>query len=337
MAAEAVQDYANAQFTPIYTSESLTITRLIREYDNQPPPSYLPPANKTYMYVRGMGDPGTTELADEIKNAVSWDGSFYTGFKPTGTLSSSQRGFKNLGPPTGTNVYQLQGHNAGFLINTFQFSHTVPTTTPWGAQDGGPHIAYRRRFSPSKTVFFNPSSELTVQVYYKQPWLLFDQDPAEAQAVLFYYLADSTSGFRFAHVIQFFDRRPWGTGNGSEFISQDSVNHYVSSPLSDLTKFGVAPIYITKSPYSSGIQSGNEWSSYKFFRAHLKQQNLINIINGFIAQGITGLSTNPADWKLEEAGVLFEIGFSAPPAMATQDVSIAGSLHHFEVFEAHDP
>lgn len=337
--AHAVTDYARAQFTPIYTAESIGVNRLLPEYALQQPPDWLPPPNATFVYVRGMGDPGTEELENEVANTVTWDASFYTGFRPNGPYwYRSQKGYANLGPPIGTNVFQVQGHYAGFLINTYSFSHTVPTTTPWGAQDGGPHMAYERRFSPTKEIFKDPSSELTLQVAFKLPWLLFGRDTASAQAILFYYLVDITSGFRFAGVIQFFDSRPWGHFNGLESLRTDSHDYYVSSPLNSRTFDNKTPRYATMSPYSKPIQNGVEWTSDKFFRAHVSRDNLVSIIEDLKSlEGITGISEDPNDWRLLRAGVLMEIGFPSPETMADDNISVGGSLHHFEIYEARDP
>jgi hypothetical protein len=92
------------------------------------------------------------------------------------------------------------------------------------------------------------------------------------------------------------------------------------------------------SPYSNPIQNGVEWTSYKFFRAHLSRDNLVNIIEDLeTLAGITGISEDPQDWRLLRAGVLVEIGFSNPETMADENISVGGSLHHFEIYEAHDP
>lgn len=335
----AVSDYANARYTPIYTSEPIGVNRLLPEYALQQPPDWLPPPNKTYFYVRGMGDPGTAELAGEVANTVTWDASIYTGFHPNGQYwYLSQKGFDNLGPPIGSNVFQVQGHHAGFLINTWQFSHTQPTTTPWGAEDGGPHIAYERRFDPPAEIFTDSSSELTLQTYFKLPWLLFGRDAASAQAILFYYLTDITSGFRFAGVVQFFDSRPWGNGNGREALRSDSHDYYVTSPLRTRTFDEKTPRYATMSPYSSRMQNRTRWDSDKFFRAHLSRQNLMNIITDLQSkEGVTGISENPDDWRLLRAGVLVEIGFPDPQTMAEDNISVGGSINHFEIYQASDP
>lgn len=337
--ANAVSDYANAEFNPIYTSEPIGVDRLVSEYAFQQPPDWVPPPNKTWYYVRGMGDPGTDELLNQVANLVDWDASVYTGFRPEGTeLAQAQRGYRNLGPPIGTNAFQVQGHHAGFLINTHGFSHTLPTTTPWGEEDGGPHIAYERRFSPEKEIFSDPSSELTLQTYFKLPWLFFGQNTAVAQAILFYYLVDITSGFRFAGVMQFFDSRPWGQFNGFERLRSDSQDYYVSTPLSDRTFDELVPRYATRSPYSQSIQNGVTWSSDKFFRAHVSYENMLNIIEDIARQpGVFGISNDPQDWRLLRAGVLVEIGFPNPETMGEMNISVGGSLHHFEIYEARDP
>ena len=334
----AVSDYATAQFTPLYTSEKIGAGRLLPEYARQKPPAWLPPANRTFVYVRGMGDPGTEELENEVANIVDWDASIFTGFRPKGQYwYRSQRGYANLGWPDGSNVFQVKGHYAGFLINTWQFSHTVPTTTPWGEPDGGPHVAYERRFEPELEIFRDDSSELTLQVFFKLPWLLFGQGQTSAQAILFYYLTDVSSGFRFAGVIEFFDSRPWGDFNGYEALRTDSHDFYVSSPLADRTADNKTLRYATMSPYSDPIQSGNTWSEYKFFRAHVSRANLENIIEDLQdLEGVSGISEDPNDWRLLRAGVLVEIGFPSPETMADENISVGGSLHHFEIYEAHD-
>jgi hypothetical protein len=249
-----------------------------------------------------------------------------------------QRGYANLGGLVGSSVFQVQGRKAGFLINTYQFSHTQPTLTPWGAEDGGPHVAYERRFDPAAEIFLDDSSELTLQVYYKQPWLLVGRGEASAQAILFYYLIDSTSGFRFAGVIQFFDSRRWGEGNGLEALRADSHDYYVSSPLKRRTFDRQKLRYATMSPFSRRIQNRREWTNYKFFRAHLSRENLANIIDDLKSrEGVIGISEDPKDWRLLRAGVLVEIAFPNRETMATDNISIGGSLRDFEIYEAHDP
>jgi hypothetical protein len=86
------------------------------------------------------------------------------------------------------------------------------------------------------------------------------------------------------------------------------------------------------------MQNRRKWTNDRFFRAHLSHDNMLNIIEDLrTKEGVTGISEDPNDYRLLRAGVLVEIGFPNRQTMAEDNISVGGSLHHFEIYEAHDP
>src|SRR5687768_1233686 len=84
--APAVSDYSKAQFRLISPQDSVTdISRIIKQY------TPVPTNGTTYMNVRHMGDPYTAELENEVANAITWDASAFTGFRPPDPISNWQR------------------------------------------------------------------------------------------------------------------------------------------------------------------------------------------------------------------------------------------------------
>lgn len=326
----AVQDYALALFRPISASECIYKDRLRAQYDSFP-------ANQTHINVRHMGDPFTKEWIGQISNAPTWDAQIYTGLAVPWPHHVYQAGFYDSGPPIGTNVYQVNCHSAGFLINSFQFSHTQPLQPPPGFNSisGGPNVTYWRRFQPRRQVWRNPSSELTLQAYVKAPWIYFNQsDPGIGQGVFFATLRDETTGRAIFVLSQFYDSRPLGVGNGNEFLGFDGVLSYSSSPLLNTAANGGALRYSTKSPYSAPMGNTAGWSSERFLRFHVSWSNLMNIASDLRSQNpMANYSLSPTDYTLEEAGILFEIFVGTAN---DKNFSLGASIRHFEVFEAYD-
>src|SRR5262249_23091743 len=151
---------------------------------------------------------GTPELAGEIANRVTWAVGDFTGFYPADpAITGTQRGYRDAGPPIMASAFQLACDGAGFLINTFQFSHRAPVA------GGGPSVRIARDLSGTPAVFHGPDSVLSLEadidlhtVVYQAPSVT----DGTAQVSLSYYALDSTTGTFFAHVIALFDSRPPG-------------------------------------------------------------------------------------------------------------------------------
>ena len=110
------------------------------------------------MRVQHMGDLGTAELAGQISKVVTWPVGDLTGFYPPDAVATgAQRGFRDAPPPVAASAFQLSCGGAGFLINTFQFSHTLPLIGE------GPSISLAREPLPEANVYPNAAATMTIE------------------------------------------------------------------------------------------------------------------------------------------------------------------------------
>jgi hypothetical protein len=128
----------------------------------------------------------------------------------------------------------------------------------------------------------------------------------------------------------------FGQGNGGEFVGFHNALTFSTSPLTDLSASGAPRRYSTKSTYSRGLHNQCAWSGERFLRVHVPWARLINIVSDIRALYPAthgSMSLNPADYTLEEAGILYElmVGMSND-----RNVAIGTSLRYFEVYEAFD-
>ncbi|MEM9596637.1 MAG: hypothetical protein AAGD06_20380 [Acidobacteriota bacterium] len=338
--AGAVDNYANAQFRPLHSAECIYPWqgRLIKQFDLFDGQNY--PPDQTFYVVRHMGEPGSAELLGEIANPVTWDVGIYSGLSfPAHLRRYYQRGYRN-DPVNGASAFQLACRSAGFLINTFQFNHSSGRVECPGFPDclGGPQSTVFRAFGTPQPVFRTPSSELTLQVYAKLPWAHWNSNPAVGQMYLYAYLQDRTTGSLLAWLVGIYDSRPWGVGNGTAFVAHDNITSFVSSPLSNTLSNGSPNPYATKSPYSAQAHNLYQYSGEKFFRAHLKQSQLLTILADVNVnranRGDPLVSENPLDWELHTVGVAAEVGW--PNGDASTEISMGGSWRYFEAYEAYE-
>ena len=336
-----VENYANAKFTALSSAPCIyPQTNMIRQFDRFDGTSY--PNDERFMIVRHIGEPGTIELADEIANPVTWDVGLLTGLHiPAFQRSYYQRGYRN-DYTNGAPAFQLECKSAGFLINTFQFDHQSGNTEcPNGFPEcqGGPHAMLYEEFGEYGPVIFRtPSSELTLQVYAKLPWVHWAENPAAAQQYMFAYLIDQTTGSTLAWLASIYDSRPFGQGNGDTYVSDDGITSFVSAPVSTTLANGQANPYVTKSPYSAPMANGYAWgSSERFFRAHLKREQLEGILLDVNLsrqeRDQAPVSGNPDDWRLYSIGIAAEIGWLISPS---SEISVGGSWRSFEAYEAYE-
>lgn len=278
-----------------------------------------------YLIVRHHGDPETAEWFGQVANPVTYDVGEFTGFRPPAPVSAWQRGFHDRGWPDGSSAVQLHCRDVGFMLNTYQFQHTVPLT------GGGPNIVYEHHFDPRPAIWARPDDRLHFSLDLRLPWLNDGQaDHATgrgvAQVSLFYYVEHPATGHIFAHVIALFDSRPFGLGNGHEFIGHDTFFDFASSPLRALTVDGVAPRYIQRIAGSSEMRNDAPWADTLHFAVEIGQPEVQRILDDVAEAGSTPASA--ADYRLRSVGVLVE---AFPGSNNDYNVSIGGSFSGLDV------
>lgn len=254
------------------------------------------------MRVQNMGDPGTQEFEREIANVVTWPVGEYTGYTPADP-ATTQRGFRNEGPPTLANAYQLGCDGAGFLINTWQFSHASPLVGE------GPNLAVARDFVPGKVVWRDPTSVFAIEADVDLRHTAY-QGPhfaeGTAQLSFFYYARDITTNTTIAHVIGIFDSRPPNFGY-VESLSNDFVNHFAFSPLAAFDGLGHPVQFVRAGAGSAQARTGEAWKQRLHFRAEIPHASFAAMLARFRAGPLPAISGRPADWRLGEFGVLAEV------------------------------
>ena len=84
--------------------------------------------------------------------------------------------------------------------------------------------------------------------------------------------------------------------------------------------------------------NGLSWGkSEKFFRAHMKREQLVEILldinQSRLKRGQTLVSDSPEDWRLYAIGVAAEIAWNGDPS---SEISVGGSWRYFEAYEAYE-
>lgn len=335
-----VENYANAKFRALSKAPCIYPTNnMIKQFDQFDGISY--PNNIRFLTIRHIGEPGSIELSNEINNRVSWNVGQYTGLQIDRYRRNFQRGYQN-DASVGTPAFQLKCRSAGFLINTFQFDHqsgTIECPIGFPECQGGPHAVLYEEFGENGPLIFRtPSSELTLQVYARLPWIHWEEKPAAAQQYMLAYLIDQTTGSQLAWLASFYDSRPFGRGNGNKLVADDGISSFVSAPISARLANGEPNPYVTKSPYSATMHNGYSWgTSERFYRAHLKRSQLEDILLDVnlsrLNRGQLPVSEHPEDWRLYSIGIAVEIGWPDGPG---SEISVGGSWRYFEAYEAYE-
>lgn len=264
------------------------------------------PLDATFMRVQHIGDPGSAELANEVANWVTWAVGDVTGFYPPDPASTgNQRGFRDLGPPTLASAFQLACDGAGFLINTFEFSHAAPLVGE------GPSVSIARVPSSRPQVFRDARSLLTIaadidlrHVAYQAP---HDGD-GTAQLSFFYYIQDATSGAVFAHVIGLFDSRPPGVGGSLvEGLADDTHVAFFFSPLQPTDGAGAPVRYVRLGAASASARTQAAWKERVHFNAQVPYDVFSAMLARLKAGPLPAISPRPEDYRLTEFGVLGEV------------------------------
>jgi hypothetical protein len=277
------------------------------------------PVNLTHMRVQHLGDPGTAELAGEIANPVTWNVGEFTGFD-AGGIPGAQRGYRDEGLPAGASAFQLHCGGAGFLINTWQFSHATPL---FGE---GPSVSIGRSFAPALPAFRGGAS-LIMEADIKLPWIHNARPPVAAgtaQVSFFYYVRDSRSGKSIAQLAGIFDNRaPGAGGSGVETVDSDGVVNFASSPLAPFDTIGRAVRFVTVSVDSAQIQYQQPWSVSRHYRVRVTYDNFAAVLESLRAERQPELSPDPSDYSVTFFGILAEV---FPGTGEADNVSLAGSV-----------
>jgi hypothetical protein len=321
----AVQDYGTAKYRVLSAPDCVDAANMVPEFASAP-------QNATYMRVQHIGDPGTPELLGEVANAVTWNVGELTGLSPpVESYPHSQRGYRDLGPPNPASAFQLWCRSAGFLINTRQFSHTVPL------QLEGPSVSVARDLVPAPAVFTNGTSELTIDAYVRVPLVEFAAPPiveGTVQVSFVYYARDVTTGTTFAHVITLFDNRsPGVNGTGGEAVSADAYTAFVVSPLSPTLYDGTPTQYASASPYSDRMHFNAPWAGSSFFRVHVPYAKFAAMLRRLRQESLPDISVRPEDYRVTLFGLLGEV---FPGTGAGHEVALGASVSELRLSEAYD-
>ena len=306
---------ANAGTAYVSEPDCVTSANLIAE-------AAAAPKNVTFMRVQHMGDVGTAEFAGQIANVVTWPVGDLTGFYlPNAAAAGSQRGFRDAPPPVAASAFQLSCGGAGFLINTFEFSHVLPLIGE------GPSISLVREPQPEANVFRNAASSMTIEANVNLKYARY-QAPhtadGTAQLSFFYYARDTTTSTSIAHVIGLFDSRAVGVnGVGSETIGSDGQVAFASSPLRAIDAAGAPIRYATVGPASDTMRNVDAWSRPIFFRAQVPYENFRQMLLRLKGGSLPNISARPEDYRITLFGVLGEV---FPGTGTEHNLTIGGSV-----------
>jgi hypothetical protein len=278
------------------------------------------PPNATYIRVQHIGDPGTAELAGEVANPVTWDVGQVSGYHAR-TPALAQRGYRDVGLPQGTSAFQLECGAAGFLINSWQFSHASPL---FGE---GPSASIARNLSPAPRAYPGPGWTLRIGGEVSVPWVLVQVPPVDAgtaQVSFFYYVQDATSGVVFAHLAGLFDNRPGGVGgSGVESVGSDGVTAFVSSPLLATDAAGSPVRFLRPGIGSATMQLGVPWADRRAFRAEIPYASFRDMLQRLKSGPLPRISDRPEDYRVLFFGVLGEV---FPQTGDAHNVSLGASV-----------
>lgn len=286
-------------YVSVSAPDCVTPTNLIAEAADAP-------KNATFMRVQHMGDLGTDELSGQISNVITWPVGDFTGFYPPGTLvPEAQRGYRNAPPPVAASAFQLSCGSAGFLINTFQFSHTLPLVGE------GPSISIARELQPEAGLFRNATSTMMFEaninlkhVQYQAP----HTGDGTAQLSFFYYARDTTTNTLIAHLIELFDSRAIGVnGVGGESVGFDEQVFFVASPMRATDAAGNPVRYVVVGPGSDTMHNVEAWSRPILFRAQVPYENFRQMLLRLKSGPLSNISTRPEDYRIFAFGVLGEV------------------------------
>jgi hypothetical protein len=274
-------------------------------------------SNTTFIRVQHMGDPGTDELSGEVDNEVSWDVGRMTGLH---VPPFAQRGYRDAAPPVAASAFQLACGDAGFFINSFEFSHGVPI------EGAGQSAGIGRSPDPRPFAFEDAQSRFFIQAWITLPTSYSPNRAPDAgvTAVSFvYYVVDSKSRIALAHVIGVHDNRPEGVGgSGVEILANDGVTPFAGSPLATVDGNGKPVRFVEFPAYSATMRYAQTWDEPVFFRADIPYPRFKAMLEALKPQA-PAMSTDPLDYRIGFFGVLAEVFVGTERG---HDVMLGGSV-----------
>lgn len=301
-------------------------------------------------------DPNNGVLQDSYSMLVRWQGSNFVNHVVnydiglfTGLHTTNQRGHQ---PESihGSPGVQLDCYSAGLLINTWHTPHRPVVgggyNTMWG-------YAWSERNRVRPFIKNGQATELVLQGNIAVPLYHPVRSPGstsaiEGQVAFFAYLKDTSRGNEHLHPIAILALTHASNYNNSynlnghfhfdynDLETQDYARRYPnwfpSSQTGNGVWFASGPVNTgTTNPFITVRYTGanvqtivpilNPNAHLPFWRAHITQQNLINVVNRINNNTFhngskcigppncpsIGYSTNPADYVLEYAGIITEI------------------------------
>jgi hypothetical protein len=277
------------------------------------------PVGQYYLVGRHLGAPGTVESTQSVDHPVSYDVGFYTGLYPPSPVENYQRGFYDLGAPSGSTAFQVYCDSVGIMLNSWSFNHDQ------GVTGGGPQALWSYTHESPKTPWSTPDSALTLQAWVQLPWHA-TWNGGIGQIGFGFYLRDTVNNVTFPFILSLFDSRPESQGVGGEFLSHDTFTPFVSSALKSGTR------YSTLSPYSESFRSVQGWDEQLFYRVHVTQQNLLHAVSDLMENnpGLE-LSLKPSDYVLTLSFIITELFVET----AEKNVSMGMNFQEFMVYESY--
>lgn len=278
------------------------------------------PANSLYMRVQHIGDAGTAELAEEVAHSVAWDVGVLSGFDVL-DRAASQRGYVEASVSDPASAFQLECGDAGFVIDTWRFSHAQPL---FGE---GPSVSIGRDLVPAIPAFPAPGWRLRIEARIAVPWIANQATPASdgtAQVSFFYYGVDTKSGTDFAHLVALFENRAPGVdGSGIEATGNDGVTPFVTTPLLATDASGAPVRFARVGRGSDTMHFVSGWPDARLFAAEIDDDAFSDLLATLRASGAPQLSPDPADYRIIFFGVLGEV---FPGTSDQHNVAIGGSV-----------
>lgn len=278
------------------------------------------PRDVTHLRVQHIGDPGTAEHAGMIANPVTWRAGEFTGFHPADP-PASQRGYRDVGPPDPASVFQLACEGAGFLINSWQFSHRHALVGE------GPSGSVARELSVPATIFPSAAAVFSIEARIDLRHARY-QGPhtaeGTAQVGFFYYVRDVSTGTAIAHVIGLFDSRSPGVGgSGVEAILSDGQVAFASSPLAPAGADGIPVQFARPAMESAWMRHVDAWRAPVFFKAQVPYAAFAALLARLRAGPLPAISPRPEDYRLTLFGVL---GETFPGTGSDHNVALGASV-----------
>ena len=140
-----------------------------------------------------------------------------------------------------------------------------------------------------------------------------------------FYLHDGTSAKTFCFILQMFDSRPFGDGNGQEFVASDTFTPFVSTPLIKHAK------YSTVGTSSTTLRNAKPFGSVPFSVSVSSQQlrAAIEAVNSRFNG--TDLGDKLEEYRLTSVMILHETLLVAGTG-PRNNIKMGVGVHNFSVF-----